>query len=146
MISLPAAVLDEIREHARATYPLECCGALVGRAGEGHVQSREVVRVAPLENLWRDGSRRRYFIPSDTVRVVEQEAEEDGFEVVGFYHSHPDHPPHPSAFDREYAWPWYTYLIVAARRDAVGPVRAWRLAHDRSSFDEEELTILEEDA
>jgi proteasome lid subunit RPN8/RPN11 len=146
MICLPAAALDGIREHARTSYPLECCGALVGRAGDEHLATRAVVRAVPLDNGWRDAPARRYLIPSATVRAVERDAEGDGLEVVGFYHSHPDHPPDPSAFDREHAWPWYTYIIIGARRDAVGPVRAWRLADDRSRFDEEELAILEEDA
>jgi proteasome lid subunit RPN8/RPN11 len=144
MIYLPAVALDQIREHARTSYPLECCGALVGRTYAPQAASREVVRVVPLDNAWREEPARRYLIPGATMRVLERDADAEGLEVIGFYHSHPNHPPNPSAFDREHAWPWYTYIIVAVRRDAVGPVRAWRLADDRSLFDEEELAVGEE--
>ncbi|HUE97299.1 MAG TPA: Mov34/MPN/PAD-1 family protein, partial [Longimicrobiaceae bacterium] len=66
---------------------------------------------------------------------------EDGLEVVGFYHSHPDHPARPSSFDRDHAWPWYSYGIVPATSSGAGAPRAWRLRDDRSRFDEQEITL-----
>jgi len=59
--------------------------------------------------------------------------------VVGFFHSHPDHPASPSAFDLEHAWPYYSYLIVSVGRGRVADARAWRLATDRSRFEPETL-------
>lgn len=144
MIYLPATALAVIREHACRTYALECCGALLGHAGVGAAAPRDVVRAVPLDNAWPEDPSRRYLIPGDTMRTLERGAAAEGLEVIGFYHSHPDHPPTPSTFDREHAWPWYAYVIIAVRRDAVGPVRAWRLADDRSHFDEEELAVIEE--
>jgi proteasome lid subunit RPN8/RPN11 len=146
MMRLPAAAVAGIREHALAVYPEECCGALIGRALDNHDVSREVVRAVRLENVRSDERDRRYFIPSDAVRAIERDAGREGLDVIGFYHSHPDHPAAPSAFDREHAWPWYEYLIVTVRRDEVGPVRVWRLADDRSTFHEEEVAVIEEDA
>ena len=84
---------------------------------------------------------RRYLIPGATVREIGRAAEHDGLEIVGFYHSHPDHPPEPSGLDREQAWPWYTYLIVGARSDDTGPVRAWQLVDDGLLFAEEGFGI-----
>lgn len=146
MIRLPAAALERIREHAKDTYPRECCGALIGRASHNHNSSKEVVRAVPLANATDEMAERHYLIPGDTVREIERGAEHDSLEIVGFYHSHPDHRPEPSALDREQAWPWYTYLIVAARSGDTGPARAWQLADDGLLFAEEELTIVQEDA
>lgn len=145
MIYAAAPVLEAMRAQARETYPRECCGALLGRTRDGEgAASREVVRAAPLANAWDGAQERRYLIGSGTVLELERHAERDGLALVGFYHSHPDHAPTPSAFDREHAWPWYTYVIVAVRPDAVGPVRAWRLADDRSAFQEEALATVED--
>ena len=145
MIYLLPPTLEAMRAQARAAYPRESCGALLGRAREGDgAGSREVVRPVPLANGWLGAQERRYLIGSGTVLELERQVEREGLELIGFYHSHPDHAPIPSAFDREHAWPWYTYVIVAVRPDVVGPVRAWRLADDRSAFHEEALAALEE--
>jgi proteasome lid subunit RPN8/RPN11 len=134
-----------MRNQARATYPRECCGALLGRSrGSSNAGSREVVRSVHLPNTWEGAQEDRYLIPSETVSALERQAEREGLELIGFYHSHPDHPAQPSPYDREHAWPWYTYVIIAVRPDAIGPVQAWRLADDRSAFSEEALTILED--
>lgn len=145
MIYLAARALETMRAQARAAYPCECCGALLGwlRDGDG-AASRQVVHPVPLANAWDGAQERRYLIGSGTMLELERQAERDGLALVGFYHSHPDHAPTPSAFDREHAWPWYTYVIVAVRPDAVGPVRAWRLADDRSAFQEEALATVED--
>lgn len=141
MIRLPASALEPMHDQARAAYPHECCGALLGHSG-GDNGSRDVVRSVPLPNAWQGGQERRYLITSETVAELEGQAEREGLELIGFFHSHPDHPAEPSPFDREHAWPWYTYVIIAVRPNAVGPVRAWRLAEDRSAFSEEALTLL----
>ena len=141
MIEIPQRELVRIRSHARTVYPHECCGALLGRAPTGDDSKRKVVRAIPLENDRSDERERRYLISSGTVRELEAIAAREGLEVVGYYHSHPDRPAEPSAFDLEHAWPWYSYVIVRVRPRAVGPVRGWRLADDRCGFREEPLTI-----
>ncbi|MFN2397345.1 MAG: Mov34/MPN/PAD-1 family protein [Gemmatimonadaceae bacterium] len=145
MITLPAAALERIREHAQDAYPRECCGALIGRVSHNHGASKEVVRAVALANATPEMSERRYLIPGDTVLEIGRAAEHDGLEVVGFYHSHPDHRPEPSRLDCEEAWPWYTYLIIGSRSDSAGPARAWQLEDDGLQFAEEELTIVGED-
>ena len=142
MIRAPEAALDVLRAEARAAYPRECCGALLGRTRDGGA-SRDMVRPVPLANAWEGAQERRYLIGSGTVLDLESEADREGLQLIGFYHSHPDHGPIPSPFDREHAWPWYIYVIVAVQPGTVGPALAWRLADDRSAFHEEALTTLE---
>jgi proteasome lid subunit RPN8/RPN11 len=141
-------VLAQLRRHARAAYPLECCGALVGRVRRGSSAApREVIRAVPLDNAWarEEGVRgQRYLIPSGALRSVERDSEREGLAVVGFYHSHPDAPPRPSQFDREHAWPWYAYLIVSVNLGDAGPVAAWRLGDDRSRFEEDPVVVIRE--
>src|SRR2546430_7306105 len=67
-------------------------------------------------------------------------SDRDGLEVIGVYHSHPDHPPAPSAFDREHAWPWLSYVIVGVGQGRAGELKSWVLAHDRGTFDQEPIT------
>ena len=122
---IASPTLDSIRSHAAAEYPREGCGLLVGRdlAGE-----RAVEYAVPTRNA--DATARRYAIPPEEFLVAERAARERGLEVVGFYHSHPDVEPAPSATDTAAAWPHYTYLIVGVEAGKSGEVTAWRLAPD----------------
>jgi proteasome lid subunit RPN8/RPN11 len=140
MIRIAPAALQRIRDAARDGYPEEICGVLVGSA-DGAAE-RSIVRVVPVGNAREDERNRRYLISAETLRGIESAANSDGLDVVGFYHSHPDHPAVPSTFDRDHSWPWYTYLIVSVDKGNSVIARAWRLAEDRSTFQEEE--ILEE--
>lgn len=125
-LEISEALLDEISSHAVEGYPAEACGFLLGVEGE----PRQVRQVRRGANLLADSTRDRYLIdPTDTLKA-EKEAQESGMEVLGFYHSHPDHPAVPSSHDRERAWPWYSYLIVATTIDGVQAVRSWRLQEE----------------
>ncbi len=136
MIRIPLQVLEQVRAHASQAYPEECCGALVGSATD---TGRAVVSALPAKNV-RDAEReRRYRIGPDQVHAFERQAADAGLEVIGFYHSHPDHPAEPSSYDVEHAWPWYTYVIVPATRDSAGVPRAWRLRDDRAGFEEQSI-------
>jgi proteasome lid subunit RPN8/RPN11 len=90
--------------------------------------------VIPVENARTEERARRYVIDADVLRRVEREATDNGLDVIGFYHSHPDHPAVPSTFDREHSWPWYTYIILSVRSGDVVDTRAWQLSDDRSRF------------
>lgn len=135
-LRIPHRVRAAITRHAAEAYPEECCGALIGTDGE----PRSVVRVVAAGNARSEDRARRYLIEPGAVLAVERGAEEDGLEVIGFYHSHPDHPARPSSFDRDHAWPWYSYVIVEATSSGAGAPRAWRLRDDRSEFEEQEIT------
>jgi proteasome lid subunit RPN8/RPN11 len=144
-LSLTAAHLGRLREQARGSYPHECCGALLGTADPRFPADKRVRDVLPAENERADSPRNRYLITSEEVRRFEAEARHRGLEVVGFYHSHPDHPAQPSQYDRDHAWPWYSYLILEVRAGRTGALRAWRLSEDRERFEEETLDEITED-
>lgn len=134
-LGLAPDALAVIARHGAAAYPDECCGVLVGVDGA----RRAVVRALPAENTRADERARRYLIDPEAIRTIERAAEAEGLHVIGFYHSHPDHPARPSDFDREHAWPWYSYVILPVAGGAAGTPRAWRLRDDRSAFEEQEI-------
>lgn len=126
-----------MEDHARASYPDECCGFLVGRpeAGPGS-DVREIVGTEPAANEY-DGERtRRFLVRPEELRDAEDRARARGAVVVGFYHSHPDHPAEPSQLDEVHAWPWYTYLVLGVSAESVGEVRAFELEAESRRFHE----------
>ncbi len=146
-VTLSSEEAEAIREHGRRSYPHECCGALLGLP-DPRFPGDTTVRAALLAGNERgDSPQNRYLISSAEVRRLEEEARRRGLSIVGFYHSHPDHPPRPSDYDREHAWPWYSYLILEVRGGRDAELRAWRLTEDRERFEEETLhETLEEPA
>lgn len=132
-VHLAEPVLDTIRRHAASAYPDECCGALLGpRPGE-------VTRALPLGNASDEERARRFLVGADDYRRAEAAAAEAGAELLGFYHSHPDHPARPSTFDLQHAWPNFSYVIVSVMAGFATEIRSWRLHADRSSFGEESV-------
>jgi len=143
-----------IHSHGEREYPNECCGMLLGRA-DG--DSKEVLEVVPLRNLrhdsvraqellplddpGRESEKNRFLIdPLDQLRV-EKDAIARGLEVLGYYHSHPDHPARPSNYDREHAWPWYSYIILSVERGRADEMTSWVLSEDRARFDPEPVNL-----
>lgn len=119
---IPPAAWAEVAGHLEAAYPAEGCGVLLGSREDGARRVRETVR-AP--NQW-DGRDDRYAVDPDLLRELMVGEEEGGPAVLGFYHSHPDAEPVPSATDREHGWPWYHYLIVAVAGGEAGEARLWQ--------------------
>jgi proteasome lid subunit RPN8/RPN11 len=140
-LRLPATVSAEVRRRGEQAYPAECCGALLGRMAEG--KAKAVVRLAPVVNRRTDDPH-RYLIGSDDLRRLETEARAEGLEILGYYHSHPDHPPRPSAFDTEHAWPWYSYLIVRVEHGRAAEMASWVLDDERPVMCPESLEVLSE--
>ena len=138
MLALSPPLAEQIRAHGGETYPDECCGALLGRDEESR---REVKELFPLVNRRGDSPRNRFSITPEDFRAAEQAARERGLDVVGWYHSHPDHPPLPSEYDREHAWPWYSYVIVSVEKSQAKQLRSWRLSDDRMRFMPEEIAV-----
>jgi len=131
--------LAMIYDHGRDAYPEECCGVMIGRVESG---SGEVVisEVQSAENEREDSRRHhRFLISPQALLEAQRSARERGLDVLGYYHSHPDHPARPSEFDREHAWPGTSYLIISVEEGSVVDATSWRLADDRSRFDQEEL-------
>lgn len=125
------AQLTALKRHGHRIYPDECCGALLGP------KPGEVTDAYPLDNTFPDGQRRRFLVGPDEYRRAEKRAAETGLQLLGFYHSHPDHPAEPSQFDLDHAWPNMSYLIVSVRQGQPKEARSWRLKADRSAFEEE---------
>jgi proteasome lid subunit RPN8/RPN11 len=147
-LAVTAGVDEAIRAHGQATYPHECCGALLGR-------DNQVSDILALPNTTEEGPRRRFLVRPSDYREAERRASELGAELLGFYHSHPDHPARPSQYDLDHAWPTFAYIIVAVAGNtssrqsaegatadgaaAAGEMTVWYLKDDRSSFEEGSL-------
>ena len=148
------AQMEAIRRHGARDYPGECCGVMLGKANG---LSKEVVEIVPLKNLRNDPERAQELLPVDdpereTERNrflidpldqlrLEKDARARGLEVLGYYHSHPDHPARPSNYDREHAWPWYSYVIVSVERGVAKDLTCWVLTGDREMFHPEQLEV-----
>lgn len=128
--------LAEIHQHGESTYPHECCGFLLGRLEENR---RVVVQTRRAQNQRADSPQNRYQISPQDYMQADRDAREAGLDIVGFYHSHPDHPARPSQFDLDNAWPALVYVIVAVHQGKAGETTAWILADDRSRFLPEEI-------
>ena len=135
-LKIRGELVRRIHAHGAETYPHECCGALLGRDGD---ESREVLDLLPLANRRDDSPRNRFEVTADDVRLAEKTAREKRIELIGWYHSHPDTPARPSEFDREHAWPWYSYIIVSVQKGEPRDTTSWRLHDDRAAYDAEEI-------
>jgi len=133
--------LKEIGRQGARAYPNECCGALLG-VGEPGDDRKAVRALLALDNR-KEGqeARTRFLVTDQDWLAAERIAREQGLNLIGFYHSHPDHPARPSEFDREHALPWYSYVVVRVARRADGQAggepqesTSWVLAEDRSQF------------
>ncbi len=138
-----AAQAAAIRHHGEAGYPNEICGLLIGERDGGDKIVREVV---PVENEWEqvDEQRRRFLITPRVFAREERRARGAGREILGFYHSHPDHQARPSETDREFAWPTYSYVILAVDGGRAGDLASWTLRDDRSGYDRETTVTSDE--
>lgn len=138
MIAFSRDLQNLIQEHAQRVYPEECCGILLGATKDPW---REVQEVLPIENARADERRRRFLITPQDYILAERYAGERGLELIGFYHSHPDHLASPSQYDVDHALPWHSYVIVAVRGGKAQEWRSWILADDRCTFVPEELEV-----
>ena len=128
-LKIPESVETAIRHHGEETFPHECCGALIGSGDR-------VASAFALPNTTEEGPRRRFLVRPSDYRLAEQRAAEHGAELLGFYHSHPDHPARPSQFDLDHAWPTFAYIIVSVMAGRAADMTVWFLKEDRSTFDE----------
>jgi proteasome lid subunit RPN8/RPN11 len=138
-LRLSGALVEEIRRQGELAYPAECCGVLAGRLGE----VKEVLRLVPMTNRRTDDPHRYLMMPDDLRRTT-AELKRSSLEVLGYYHSHPDHPAAPSAFDTEHAWPWYSYIIVRVDGGRAAELTSWVLQDDRSVMRSESVEVLSE--
>ncbi|MDR3210687.1 MAG: M67 family metallopeptidase [Planctomycetota bacterium] len=140
MLKISPDISQAIRSEAEAAYPEECCGAILGIIPASGEKLGRVIR--PVVNRQADGSRHnRFLITAEAMLELEKYALSQGVDVLGFYHSHPDHPAKPSEFDQENALPFYSYVIIGVDRGVAGEMTCWELSPDRTNFHLEELVI-----
>jgi proteasome lid subunit RPN8/RPN11 len=140
MLKIKKSVYDHIIEHVKNAYPHECCGVLVG-----HIQgeTKLALKSYPIENLNRERARDRYNMDPVGFIKVEKQIAQEGLEIVGIYHSHPDHPPRPSKTDLEYAWAIYSYIIVAVAGGTQIEAKNWCLNDSGDEFLEEPYEVVD---
>lgn len=135
------ADLERIRRHGEGTFPHECCGLLLGRWSS---DEREVVKLQALDNEREDSRHNRFLITPETILRADRAARAEGLDVIGFYHSHPDAPAQPSDYDREHAWPSYSYVIVSIQKGQAAELTSWTLAEERTHFNPETIVTTTE--
>lgn len=131
----------EIRAHGEEAFPHECCGFLLGCVHDSG--ARSTVATRRMTNETTDTPERRFLITPRAYLRADREARQQGLDIIGFYHSHPDHPAEPSAFDLEHAWPNLSYIIVSVLSGKAAELRSWVLASDRGRFNEESVATLD---
>ncbi|MEH1873622.1 M67 family metallopeptidase [Nostoc sp.] len=137
MIRFSQEDLQTIRTHAESTYPEECCGIILGYLASG---GKIVVEVIPTENAWNteavaefagehtaESKRRQYAIAPEVMLKIQREARNKSLNIIGIFHSHPDHVAIPSECDRLYAWQGYSYIIVSVQNGKAGELQSWSL-------------------
>lgn len=155
MLKLHSHHLQAIQTHAESTYPEECCGLLLGqRNGD----MKTLIEVLPTENSWDDeaadafesiegsaelesSKRSRFSIAPEVMLKAQKDARDRKLDIIGIFHSHPDHPAVPSEFDRAIAWQQYSYIIVSVQQGKACDLKSWSLDDDHQFQPEETLTV-----
>jgi proteasome lid subunit RPN8/RPN11 len=140
-VEISHELLELIRRHGEDTYPRECCGFLFGAADE---ETQRITELRRQSNERTESQENRFLISPLQFKAAEVYARHAGLQMVGIYHSHPDSPARPSEYDRDHAWPWFSYLIVSVPGGRAAEVLGWQLRDDRSGFDEMAVLIAAE--
>jgi proteasome lid subunit RPN8/RPN11 len=142
--------IEIIKNHAQITYPDECCGLILGYKHSGY---KIVVEIIPTENVWnREKSNftqnpeeystsRRYAISPQVMLQTQKAARNRNLNIIGIYHSHPDNPAIPSEWDKIYAWPEYSYVILSVQNTQTGELQSWIL-DDNHQFQAETIELI----
>ncbi len=139
MISLSEEQIKQIEQHGESTFPFECGGMIIGHF-DAETGRKTVAELMPMENAMDESEQHnRVLITPKDVLKAERYARAKKLDVVGYYHSHPDHPAIPSQFDLDHALPVWTYIIVSVLAGKAVDIRAWEMENDRSKFNEETI-------
>jgi proteasome lid subunit RPN8/RPN11 len=140
ILELSAKILEDIHIHGESSYPEEGAGLLLGKVNGDY---KRVISIIKYSNAREDNARHnRYLLTPQDYLHGEQEASNLGLDVLGIFHSHPDHPNRPSEYDREWAMPWFSYVITSVQAGNAVDSRSWLLSDDRSHFFEEEIRVI----
>ena len=140
-INITEKIASVIKSHAENDYPNECCGFILGQ-----FQNNDSIGIEyfPADNVKEDNRRRRFLIDPKAYQKAEDEADERGLSIISIVHSHPDHPDIPSDFDRDHAWPGFSYIIVSVNKGKATSYCSWQLNKNREFFIKENLKIIGE--
>ena len=138
MIKSTKEIEKVIREFGEQEYPNECCGLLFGKINSDI--SKEITEILPISNAQNEENRYNRFLitPKDMIKG-ELYARKHNVDIIGFYHSHPDHPAKPSQFDLDHAWPVYSYIITSVINGKADVMTSWLLSSNRAKFENEEI-------
>lgn len=137
MILIEPSAWHRMVAHARAIYPNECCGAMLGVIEEG----RKTVTIAlPLENAYEGAHASRYQLRPEDLLRAEKEARIRQLDLVGIYHSHPDCDAYFSETDLKNSCPWYSFVVLSIRDGAFDHANSWLPDADQTKAEPEELT------
>jgi proteasome lid subunit RPN8/RPN11 len=138
-IVIPGNIYVQIEREGIAAYPNECCGLLIGRDVDG---SRRVEKLVPMDNVFdADEQYHRFTIDPLALAKADEDASKEGRSVIGFYHSHPDHPAIPSEYDRTHVPPWsfYSHVIVAIEKGSACAMTCWVMNEETEQFEERRI-------
>ena len=138
VVTISTAVAARLREYAEAAYPDEGCGVMIG-ALDG--DSVSVTEVTPGRNLVTDRSRDRYVLAPEDILAAGRSARGRGLDIVGFWHTHPDHPARPSQFDLDHAWTDYVYVICRVAWGVCEVINGFALPAAGEQFEQVEMTV-----
>ena len=141
-IVLTENIINDFLKHGQQDYPYECCGFILGNfIGQ---QSVGIEYIA-ASNTKEENKERRFLIDPVAYQDAEDKADKNGLSIISIVHSHPDHPDRPSDFDRDHAWPGFSYIIISIKKGLAVSYRSWKLNEDRTKFIEESISIIKED-
>lgn len=154
MLRVTAEHIRAICAHAQSTYPQECCGLLLGKLSQ---DGKILIEAIATENVWSaqavesfsqidtkwqlsENKSTHYTIAPEEILRVQKESRDRHLDIIGIYHSHPDHPAIPSEFDRVCAWQAYSYIIVSVPQGKAGELQSWCL-DDNHQFQPQEIIV-----
>lgn len=138
-VYIPKHVYDEMFEHARQEYPNECCGVVVGSI----YNDKRIFESHRTRNINKERAKDRFIMDPDELNMLDKQARVSNLDILGFYHSHPDHPDKPSEYDREWAHPGYSYIIISVKAGKDLRARSWIVEENDSAFKEEKIKVVE---
>ncbi len=139
LLILSQTLRQQIEREGTAAFPNECCGIIYGHDS---AQRRTVSRLESVKNEFEESEKyHRFSITPKDLMAAEKSAAERGELVLGFYHSHPDHPARPSEYDRTHAWPFYSYVIVSIMNKKPADMTCWLLDEQTEQFREQEIAV-----
>ena len=140
-INITQKIVDSFLSHGEKEYPHECCGFILGQFKDNESFGIEYL---PASNVKEENRERRFLIDPLAYQKAEDEADDQGMSIISIVHSHPDHPDKPSDFDRDHAWPGFSYIIISVQKGRIASYRSWQLNENREKFIEENIKIIEE--